>query len=140
MPHNETGKIPRHALVELLVNPVFADLPLIENVKSNRKELMISMRIPMELRFLRGHFESKPIVPGVVLLHWVYHFISEYWKLPMNPGLVNRLKFSKPLTPGDKLTLTIKQFGNEVEFLYQNEQKTKFSSGKISLLSKTRDV
>ncbi len=128
---NEMGKIPQQALINLLVNPVFPELPLIANVKTTRNELVFSLRVPMELRFLRGHFETRPIVPGMVLLHWVYYFIDKYWKLPMNPAHIKHLKFSKPLTPGDRPILTIKRIGNKVDFLYESEHKVKFSSGQI---------
>ena len=140
MPGNEMGKLTQQELGELLINPVLPELPLIEKVKITQEELVFSLRIPMELLFLRGHFENKPIVPGVVLLHWVYCLIGEYWKLSINPAIVNRLKFTKPATPGDQLTLIIRRLEDGVDFVYQSEQKTKFSSGKIPLKSEAKDV
>lgn len=140
MPRNEMGKLPQQRLIELLVNPEFPSLPLIGMVRNNPDTLVLSLRIPMELRYLKGHFENRPIVPGVVLLQWVYHFIDEYWKLPMNTAIVNFLKFSKPVTPGDNLTLTLRLIKNAVSFLYQDENKTKFSSGSIPLNPEAVDV
>ncbi len=140
MPGNEMGKIPRQVLHELLAEPVFPELPLVGDVAGDHDALMLSLSIPMELRFLRGHFDNKPIVPGVVLLHWVYHFIDEHWKLPMNQAKINRLKFSHPVMPGDKLTLTLKRGATGVEFLYQNASARKFSSGQIPLKTETVDV
>ena len=140
MPRNDMGKLPQQVLVELLVDSELPTLPLIEDVKVSRNELVFSLSIPMELRFLRGHFENQPIVPGVVLLHWVYHFIGEYWNLSMNPAIVNRLKFSKPSTPGDELTLVLKRIENGVDFLYKSGQKTKFSSGHIPFNPEITDV
>lgn len=139
-PRNEMGKLSQQALIELLVNPVLPELPLIENVRISRDELVFLLSIPMELRFLRGHFENRPIVPGVVLLHWAYHFIEEYWKLSMNFAIVERLKFSKPATPGDKLMFILRRTESGVEFLYQSEHKVKFASGQIPLNPETAGV
>ena len=140
MPRNEMGKLPQKRLLELLVNPKFPSLPLSEMIHSNQETLVLSLRIPMELRYLKGHFENRPIVPGVVLLQWVYHFIDEYWKLSMNTAIVNRLKFSKPTAPGDNLTLTLRLTENAVAFLYQDENEIKLSSGSIPLNPETVDV
>ncbi len=140
MPRNEMGKLPQQTLIDSLVSPVFATLPMIEDVTTGRDKLVFLLVIPMELRFLRGHFESRPIVPGFVLLHWVYHFTGEHWNLSLNPAKVNRLKFSKPVAPGEKLMLICSRIKNGVEFLYQNEQKIKFASGQIPLTEKMTDV
>ena len=140
MPRNEMGKLPQQRLIELLVNPEFPSLPMIGRVRNNQEKLVLSLRIPMELRYLKGHFENRPIVPGVVLLQWIYHFIDEYWKLSMNTAIVNRLKFSKPITPGDNLTLTLNLIENAVAFLYEDENKTKLSSGSIPLNPEAVDV
>ena len=140
MPGNEMGKLPRTTLHELLVNPVLPALPLVDAVNNTHDAMTLWLRIPMELKFLRGHFENRPIVPGVVLLHWVYHFVDEYWKVPISPAMVNHLKFSKPVTPGDKLQLIVQRVADGVKFLYQDEQEIKFSSGHIPFTATTTDV
>lgn len=131
IPRSQMDKLVQQKLIELLVNPIPPALPITESVKINHDELMLSLRIPIDLCFLRGHFENKPLVPGVVLLRWVYHFIGKYWGLSMDTAVVNRLKFYTPATAHDKLMLIVSRVGNNVKFLYQNEQKIKFSSGEI---------
>ena len=139
-PRNELGKVSHQTLIELLVDQTPVCFPLIEDIKIDRDQAEFLLTIPMNLHFLRGHFESRPIVPGIVLLHWVHTFIHEHWKLPTDPAIVTRLRFSKPTAPGDNISLVLKRLGNSVEFLYLNEEKIKFSSGKIALLEETTDV
>lgn len=144
MPRNEMGKLPQQVLIDRLVNPALVTLPLIDNTNVSDIKLVLALTIPMELGFLRGHFDNAPIVPGIILLHWVHHFIDEYWECKINPAAVNRLKFSKPTRPGDQLLLVIQQVDDGVEFLYQGELKNKtqnkYAQGLIPLLTKQSNV
>ncbi len=140
LPRNEMGKIPHGSLLEMLANPVFPDFPTVMNSKLKLDELMLSLRIPMELSFLRGHFINRPIVPGVILLNWVYYFAYKYWKCILNPATVSQLKFSRPVIPGERLTLMLWLTGKSVKFVYQDEQQTKYASGQIPLSPDLTDV
>lgn len=131
MPRNQQGKLSRENLFDLLVDPEPLDFPLLENSRINQDKLELGIIIPMELCFLKGHFDNFPVVPGVILLHWVYHYSGKYWNQQLNPTLVNRLKFSSPIRPGDRLMLILQRAGNGAEFFYQNEQGKKIASGLI---------
>lgn len=133
MPRTEMGKVTQQALVEVLVSPEVVTLPLVGGVDECRDKLMLSLRVPMGLSYFRGHFEERPIVPGVVLLHWVYCLTEKHWGLVLDQATVNRLKFSKPSTPGDRLTLVLERVVGGVEFLYHNQWQVGMASGHIPL-------
>ncbi len=135
MPRNDMGKLNREEVTTLLRDPSPSTLPLVRETSVSRGKIEIQIQIPIDLSYFQGHFEHRPIVPGIVLLNWVYHYVSGHWNLLLDPAVVNRLKFNNPATPGENLTLTVTRVGNSVEFIYVNEGLSKFASGQIPIVS-----
>ncbi|NEV63478.1 hypothetical protein [Thiorhodococcus minor] len=65
------------------------------------------IRIPPGHPAFAGHFPSRPILPGVVLLQEAARHIADGLVLDAEPvwGL-NRVKFFQPALPGDQLDLS----------------------------------
>ena len=53
---------------------------------------------------LPGHFPGHPVVPGVVILSYVFAALSE---LAPRIGGIRRLKFLQPVLPGQTLRLEV---------------------------------
>lgn len=131
-PHDDMGKLPQAKLIDLLVNPTPPKLPLVEDIELSQTSLRFSLRIPMELIYLQGHFEHRPIVPAIALVHWVCCLVEGQWPLAIAPGSMKNLKFHSLVTPGLELDLIIKRVEGGIEFLYTTET-LKFSSGYIAI-------
>jgi len=65
--------------------------------------------VPVDLRWLEGHFPQEPILAAVVQVREVVCLATESW--PDLAGLVRikRVKFRKPIRPRDELTLHLKR-------------------------------
>jgi acyl-CoA synthetase (AMP-forming)/AMP-acid ligase II len=121
IPRDERGKLPRErALAEL------------ERRSASRLELEVApgpatgdptrrrfdVRAPRDLYWFRGHFTEYPLVPGVVQLELVRALASEAWPELAALGRVLRLKFKRPIRPGDRLELRLRRIDGrpQVEF------------------------
>jgi len=65
------------------------------------------LRIPETLACWPGHFDSFPLVPGVVQLGWVIALIEEWLGRPAAVAALESLKFRRPLRAGQEVTLHV---------------------------------
>lgn len=77
----------------------------------------IKARVPADLRYLEGHFEHDPIVPGIAqLLPLVYDQAKAAWPDLAAPSAIKRLKFLDALRPGHELRIELEREGARVRF------------------------
>jgi 3-hydroxymyristoyl/3-hydroxydecanoyl-(acyl carrier protein) dehydratase len=69
----------------------------------------LSLRVPAELRWLRGHFDGYPILPAVVQLLEVERHLRQIWSDLAVPRRVTRAKFRRPIRPEDRLLLRLER-------------------------------
>ncbi|WGL15279.1 AMP-binding protein [Microbulbifer bruguierae] len=146
IPVNQQGKSPR----ELLMNVFETDsetafatpasmLPEVDAteveaaVDSARKSAKVSLRIPRNLPCLPGHFETAPVVPGVVQIDWAVHFGKTLLQIPGEFAGMENIKFKQLLVPEERAELEL-TFDPEKQklhyrFFWGSEE---FSSGKLS--------
>jgi 3-hydroxymyristoyl/3-hydroxydecanoyl-(acyl carrier protein) dehydratase len=67
----------------------------------------LELAIPDDLSCLEGHFRGFPIVPGVLQLDWVIRYALEWRGREPKSLNIDRLKFKRPLLPGDRPKLTL---------------------------------
>jgi len=65
------------------------------------------LRVPETLACWPGHFESFPLVPGVVQIAWVMALIEERLGRPAAVSSLESLKFRRPLRAGQHVTLEL---------------------------------
>ena len=98
----------------------------------------IALRVPIELRWLEGHFPEDPILPAVVQVHEALRFVRESW--PDLPGLVRikRVKFRRPIRPLHALTLQLgrKDRSPRVTFEYSRDGEV-YSTGNLEFGPRT---
>ncbi len=77
----------------------------------------LTVRVPADLRYLEGHFEGNPIVPGVAqLLPLVLEPASRVWPDLGALRTLRRLKFKAALRPGDTLEVQLTRQAEKVRF------------------------
>ncbi|MGA2411151.1 MAG: hypothetical protein ABSG46_12280 [Candidatus Binataceae bacterium] len=99
---------------------------------ANRAEL--NLAVPENLSYFRGHFPNFATLPGVVQIEWVMGYAQRYLNRPDAAAGTLRIKFRRPIRPGDRLllTLTYHSVRNQIEFSYANADGI-FSAGRIGL-------
>jgi acyl-coenzyme A synthetase/AMP-(fatty) acid ligase len=70
-------------------------------------ELLERLRIPGDLPFLEGHFPGRPLVAGVVQVHFVMAAVEQLLGRAPRLESLERLKFRELLMPGQEVLLHV---------------------------------
>ncbi len=134
LPENDLGKVTESNVKNTLLNFERPTTPIVLNSTVTNEVLLLDITIPPELECFDGHFDTQPIVPGVMLLSWIYHYALKLWNIKLNPGMITRLKFSQTILPGYKLKIEIEKRADSVKFAYFNADQKKLASGVVALV------
>lgn len=117
LPREANGKLPRRRLLDAFEAPK----PRVETLEcrpladadGDSNTAMFAVYVPRDLYSLRGHFRAQPIVPGVVQLELARSEALRRWPDLVGRRLeqVLRLKFLRPLRPGEQLRLELVRRG-----------------------------
>lgn len=106
LPRNSQSKISRLEFEQIcrepLVDPIWLSNTRHDNVQ------VLHGKVPLDLRYFKGHFADFPLVPGVIELQWVVDNITAYFGREMPIVRIDNLKFQKFLRPNDEFELTLK--------------------------------
>lgn len=88
-----------------------ADFPLelqTHTVGPAGERAVYAVEIPADLLYFEGHFPGAPLLPGVAQLAvLVLAQVHRLWPYLGEPSRVSRLKFKRPIGPGDRLLLSL---------------------------------
>ena len=143
MPVNQQGKSPRELLMQQFeantestpaaMLPEVLDSRLLEDDNPAVTRAQVSLRIPRSLPCLPGHFESAPVVPGVVQIDWAVHFARQLLNVPGEFAGMENIKFKQLLVPEEQaeleLTFDCEKQRLAYRFFWQADE---FSSGRLS--------
>lgn len=105
LPRAESGKVTREACLSLFDTWSFPGEVLGDG--------SIRIRLSPRSGYFRGHFEGNPMLPGVVQLTRIVLVESQRRWPELGPVVrMTRVKFKRPLTPGDELRLTLERLGH----------------------------
>jgi 4-coumarate--CoA ligase (photoactive yellow protein activation family) len=114
LPREETGKLVHERLLELFRDderpPTRTMEPLQERSSAGDGAgvRLLSFLVPPDLLYFRGHFDGDPILPAVAQLDGlVLRQIERIWPELGAPRQVLRLKFKRPVRPGERLELRL---------------------------------
>ena len=108
--------------------------PLLLEVNATANTVALSLAIPHELMYFRGHFPTLAVLPGVVQIDWVINRGRRYFNLGDVAARTLRIKFRRLIRPGDRLVLTLAYHSprSQIEFSYADHEGT-LSSGRVGL-------
>jgi acyl-coenzyme A synthetase/AMP-(fatty) acid ligase len=106
LPRAPNGKLARVDLLELLERAP-ARSPVVLSQSDDASGVRFVVRIPKDLVALRGHYTRFPVVAGVVQLDLAARLARQRWPDLGVLRRVLRLKFKRPLRPGDELVLVL---------------------------------
>lgn len=132
IPKTQNGKIDSATLRKIFGMKL--SFPLVLSRNKNGKTFEINMLFKKNSNFFEGHFDSFPIVPGVVQLYYAKFFAENFFNFKLDNKDGKKIKFSNVMKPETPVTLKLSRKENYLEFIYENEQKT-FSSGFFSIES-----
>ena len=131
IPKNSQGKILKKDISEILASSI--QEPIVENLNYDENSLSADLTFLKDAIYFQGHFPNYPILPGVVQLHFVFHFLKRYFNETADKYSVHKLKFTNLILPEKSIRFQItKTNKNEYDFSYTAEGKA-YSSGKIKM-------
>ena len=88
--------------------------------------------VPKDLFYLQGHFVERPVLPGVVQIHWAIQLAISHLDLRSLFAGIEALKFHRIIQPMEslKLTLEISEETGKLRFSYLSDFGT-HSQGRI---------
>lgn len=101
---------------------VKVDARILNKVLSD-ESAVLTLHIPVDLDYFKGHFDQAPILAGVVQLHWAAKFAQQYLDISATDVMdIQVLKFQEMILPGQEVVLTLtKKSTEKVLFSYQSK-------------------
>lgn len=106
--------------------------PELLSLEQSDNKISLSLFIPEDLSWFKGHFPEQAVLPGVVQLHWVGLFSQLLFDSLSTFKVVNNLKYKQMVLPNTELNLVLEYNADKqkVAFVYENEDE-RFSSGSL---------
>lgn len=92
----------------------------------------LDLEVQPDNRWFAGHFPELAILPGVVQIGWAAHFGHTLYGLGPGVGLMEQVKFRRPILPGARVTLVLKVdvAAAKLRYEYRDTEHT-YSSGSL---------
>jgi acyl-coenzyme A synthetase/AMP-(fatty) acid ligase len=130
LPRNAQGKLPAAELRRLFEERPREPLLLREELGDGG--LVQWLEVVPELACLEGHFEGRPVVPGVAILGWAIAAGERLRGERIEAHVLEAVKFPTPLLPGDRFTLRVEiaSAPERLRFLAESGERT-VASGRV---------
>jgi len=106
--------------------------PHVVEIVRSEEHGSVKLLVPDNLPYFRGHFPDFAILPGVVQVDWAVRYARELFPLDGAFPARIKVKFRKPIRPGQSLTLSLKYLPPQhiVQFDYSDADGP-YASGQI---------
>lgn len=131
MPFNRQGKLPLDVLEKMFEKEPIR-FPEVKDESVTGNEVTIKCRIPSELVYFNGHFDSNPILPGIAQVHWAESFGRNRLAVTGRFLRLEVVKFQQVIVPESDVTILLAYDAekNKLSFKYESD-KGVHSSGRI---------
>ncbi len=93
---------------------MFPHLPALHDIqRGERGQHSCTLQVPLDHPSVDGHFPQFPIVPGAVLLGWVWA-VADVLGVRVKPE-VRSAKYLQPIQPGDRLEMHFLKQGRGIQ-------------------------
>jgi len=107
------------------------NLPRVLSVLNDVPGRRLLLDISPCLAWFRGHFPGRPVLPGIVQVHWAVLVSAAYFGFCQVPAIINRLKFKNVIVPPSVVELSVaKSAKGEISFGYTGAGK-QYSEGRL---------
>lgn len=108
LPVDARGKIAREAFDAELARTAEEPVePLLLSQHRDGNDEVFELVVPRDLAYLAGHYESFPLVPGVVQIHWVMSAIGRILGRSVSAQRMEAVKFKNVLKPAEVFTMRL---------------------------------
>ena len=117
LPRNAQGKVQAAALRAILASGMVE--PSVENIAHTEDTWAADLVFDPDAPYFKGHFPNFPLLPGVVQLGIAHHFAESFIRQPFLLGSVKKMKFTRPIRPGERVRLVLTRRGDdEIAYVY----------------------
>jgi hypothetical protein len=109
-PYNEQGKLVHSSIAAILESRYQEPVSQCESLHAG--SFTCELMFIRDAAYFDGHFKEFKILPGVVQLDYVERCIRRCWNPGAFSGKFTRLKFQRPIQPGEKIGLEISKLEN----------------------------
>ncbi|HET6412985.1 MAG TPA: AMP-binding protein [Anaeromyxobacter sp.] len=116
LPREGAGKLLRARLLELFDRPKGGRVALepeseeVLSGKAGKEVRRLAFTVPGDLLYFEGHFPGSPVLPGVVELdRMAVRQVERLWPQAGMLRAVRRLKFLRPIGPGERIELFLER-------------------------------
>ncbi len=94
-------------------------LPTVLAEQVDDGQLVLELAVTHDNPWFAGHFDGRPILPGVVQIGWAAWFAARWQGREVPPTVLERIKFKRPVGPGARLRLRLERKPGKVAFEYR---------------------
>jgi acyl-coenzyme A synthetase/AMP-(fatty) acid ligase len=134
LPREGNGKLSRKRLLDAIEQskPRVRTLDCVATVDDDPNVARYELYVPRDLHALRGHFRGAAIVPGVLQLELARAKAVERWPELGSLRRALRVKFLRPLRPGERLSMLLERSGTDrVDFTFARADADKVATGTL---------
>jgi 3-hydroxymyristoyl/3-hydroxydecanoyl-(acyl carrier protein) dehydratase len=107
-------------------------LPYVLESQIDANICTLTLRVPVDLDYFRGHFAGVPVVPGVVLIRWAEYFARQQLGITGICRQLEGIKFKRLVRPETILQLTLTHRPDTGKLLFDyTDANTDISSGRL---------
>ena len=108
IPKNAQDKVAFQTLWSILESPPVCNFPELLCINQSPNHAILTLNIPTDLVYFKGHFTEQPILPGVVQLDWAVEYACTVFALTgVTVASVKQLKFSQIIVPEQEVRLSL---------------------------------
>lgn len=102
-------------------------------IQHNEHKVSLRLAVADDLIYFPGHFPSRLVLPGVVMVDWAVSFAEQYLPIRIEFSALETIKFKQVVLPPQEINLHLEYKPKHGKLYYRvDSTQGEHSSGKIS--------